>query len=191
MYQFIVNPGAGAGRGYRIWKRLEHQLEMNSQEYRVFFTEHQGDAAEIARVLTAEKDEAKVIVIVGGEGTYNEVLNGVSFKGLLTFGYVPVGFRNALSKGFQSFWKVDRQARRILHPKYYRIWRYHVRKRGDREPQICRTLWDRTRRGTVPQSLMLPCEKPDDEASSDKNPSFWDRIKAAFSCKADKRIYFA
>ena len=76
MYQFIVNPGAGAGRGYRIWKRLEHQLEMNSQEYRVFFTEHQGDAAEIARVLTAEKDEAKVIVIVGGEGTYNEVLNG-------------------------------------------------------------------------------------------------------------------
>ena len=110
MYQFIVNPSAGAGRGYRIWKRLEHQLEMNSQEYRVFFTEHQGDAAEIARALTAEKDEAKVIVIVGGEGTYNEVLNGVSFRGLLTFGYVPAGFRNALSKGFQSSgrWTVRR-----------------------------------------------------------------------------------
>ena len=78
MYQFIVNPSAGAGRGYRIWKRLEHQLEMDSREYRVFFTEHQGDAAEIAKVLTAERDDAKVIVIVGGEGTYNEVLNGVS-----------------------------------------------------------------------------------------------------------------
>ena len=89
MYQFIVNPSAGAGRGYRIWKRLEHQLEMDSREYRVFFTEHQGDAAEIAKVLTAERDDAKVIVIVGGEGTYNEVLNGVSFRGLLTFGYVP------------------------------------------------------------------------------------------------------
>ena len=37
MYQFIVNPSAGAGRGYRIWKRLEHQLEMNSREYRSFF----------------------------------------------------------------------------------------------------------------------------------------------------------
>ena len=72
MYQFIVNPSAGAGRGYRIWKRLEHQLEMDSREYRVFFTEHQGDAAEIAKVLTAERDDAKVIVIVGGEGTYNE-----------------------------------------------------------------------------------------------------------------------
>ena len=37
MYQFIVNPIAGAGRGYRIWKRLEHQLEMDSREYRVFY----------------------------------------------------------------------------------------------------------------------------------------------------------
>ena len=74
-----------------------------------------------------------MIVIVGGEGTYNEVLNGVSFKGLLTFGYVPVGFRNALSKGFQSFWKVDRQARRILHPKYYRMLDYGVITFGNEE----------------------------------------------------------
>ena len=110
MYQFIVNPGAGAGRGYRIWKRLEHQLEMNSQEYRVFFTEHQGDAAEIARVLTAEKDEAKVIVIVGGEGTYNEVLNGVSFRGLLTFGYVPAdsGMHSRRDSSLSGRWTVRR-----------------------------------------------------------------------------------
>ena len=74
-----------------------------------------------------------MIVIVGGEGTYNEVLNGVSFKGLLTFGYVPAGFRNALSKGFQSFWKVDRQARRILHPKYYRMLDYGVITFGNEE----------------------------------------------------------
>ena len=89
MYQFIVNPSAGAGKGYRIWKRLERQLENDSQEYRVFFTERQGDAAEIARVLTADKEEAKILVVVGGEGTYNEVLNGVSFKGMITLGYVP------------------------------------------------------------------------------------------------------
>ncbi len=97
--------------------------EMDSREYRVFYGTP-GDAAEIAKVLTAERDDAKVIVIVGGEGTYNEVLNGVSFRGLLTFGYVPAGFRNALSKGFESFWKVNCQAKRILHPKYYRMLDY-------------------------------------------------------------------
>ena len=91
MYQFIVNPSAGAGRGYLIWKRLEWQLEKERQEYRVFFTENQGDAAEIARKLTADKASAKILVVVGGEGTYNEVLNGVSFQGPLTLGYVPAG----------------------------------------------------------------------------------------------------
>ena len=80
MYQFIVNPSAGTGRGYRIWKRLEWQLEREGQEYRVFFTEYCGDAAEIARALTADKTEPKIIVVVGGEGTYNEVLNGIGLK---------------------------------------------------------------------------------------------------------------
>lgn len=133
MYQFIVNPSAGAGRGYRIWKLLERQLEKESQEFRVFFTERQGDACEIAKVLTAEKEESKILVVVGGEGTYNEVLNGISFKGTVTLGYLPAGFRNALSKGFQSFWNVNRQSRRILHPKTYRMMDYGVLTSGGDE----------------------------------------------------------
>ena len=133
MYQFIVNPSAGAGKGYRIWKRLERQLENDSEEYRVFFTERQGDAANIARTLTSDKDEAKILVVVGGEGTYNEVLNGVSFKGMITLGYVPAGFRNALSKGFQSYVKVNGQIKRVLHPKYYRMMNYGVLTSGGDE----------------------------------------------------------
>lgn len=133
MYQFIVNPSAGAGRGYRIWKKIERQLENDSQEYRVFFTERQGDAAEIAKTLTADKDEAKILVVVGGEGTYNEVLNGVSFKGMVTLGYVPAGFRNALSKGFQSYRKVNGQIKKVLHPKYYKLMNYGVLTSGGDE----------------------------------------------------------
>lgn len=133
MYQFIVNPSAGTGRGYRIWKRLERQLEIEGQEYRVFFTENQGDAAEIARALTADRTEPKIVVVVGGEGTYNEVLNGISFKGMVTLGYLPAGFRNALSKGFQSYRRVRRQCNQILHPKYYDFLDYGVITFGEDE----------------------------------------------------------
>ena len=133
MYQFIVNPSAGAGRGYRIWKKLERQLENDSQEYRVYFTERQGDAAEIARMLTSDKNEARILVVVGGEGTYNEVLNGVSFKGMVTLGYVPAGYRNALSKGFQSYVKVNGQIKRVLHPKYYNLLNYGILTSGGDE----------------------------------------------------------
>lgn len=126
MYHFIVNPTAGAGRGYRIWKTLEKQLEHDSQEYRVFFTEAQGDATSIAKVLTSEREPAKILVVVGGEGTYNEVLNGISFKGLLTVSYIPAGFRNALSRGFQSLGRVRGQIRHLLHPKYFKMMDYGV-----------------------------------------------------------------
>ena len=133
MYQFIVNPSAGAGRGYRIWKKLERQLENDSQEYRVYFTERTGDASEIAKVLTADKNEARILVVVGGEGTYNEVLNGISFRGMVTLGYVPAGSRNALSKGFQSYIKVKGQIKRVLHPKYYKLMNYGILTSGDEE----------------------------------------------------------
>ena len=83
MYQFIVNPSAGSGRGFRVWKKLERQLEKDGQEYSVFFTEREGDAAETAKLLTADKTESKILVVVGGEGTYNEVLNGISVQGML------------------------------------------------------------------------------------------------------------
>jgi diacylglycerol kinase family enzyme len=73
------------------------------------------------------------LVVVGGEGTYNEVLNGVSFKGMITLGYVPAGFRNALSKGFQSYVKVNGQIKRVLHPKYYRMMNYGVLTSGGDE----------------------------------------------------------
>ena len=133
MYQFIVNPSSGTGRGYRIWKKLERQLENNSQEYRVFFTEQKGDAVEIARVLTADKTQAKILVVVGGEGTYNEVLNGISFHGIVTLGYVPVGFRNELSRGFQSVWISGRQLQQILRPQYYNLMNYGVLTSGGDE----------------------------------------------------------
>lgn len=133
MYHFIVNPSAGAGRGYRIWKMMERQLENDSQEYRVFFTERQGDAAEIAKVLTADKEEAKILVVVGGEGTYNEVLNGISFHGIVTLGYVPAGFRNAISKEVQTRIKIKRQIKRVLHPKYYKMMNYGVLTSGGDE----------------------------------------------------------
>lgn len=124
MYQFIVNPSAGAGRGFRIWKKLERQLEKENLEYRVFFTERKGDAAETAKILTSDKEDSKILVVVGGEGTYNEVLNGISFRGLLTMGYVPAGFRNALSKGFQSNRNVNAQIKRVLRPNDYKVLNY-------------------------------------------------------------------
>ena len=133
MYQFIVNPNAGAGRGARIWKELQKQLEKENREYRVYFTEQKGDATETAKMITSDKEESKILVVVGGEGTYNEVLNGLSFRGLLTMGYIPAGFRNALSRGFQTNRRIHAHVKKVLHPKYYDLLNYGVLTCGEDE----------------------------------------------------------
>ncbi len=133
MYRFIVNPNAGAGRGFRIWRRIERKLSKDGREYIVYFTANQGEAARISRTITTEDGENEVIVTVGGEGTYNEVLNGISFKGVQTMGYISAGFRNALSRGFRSYRDINKQIKSVLDPTDYRLMDYAVITSGDEE----------------------------------------------------------
>ena len=99
MYYFIVNPNAHGGRGAKIWKKLEHQIHKSGISYEAYQTEASGDARRMAAELTANMQEAATIVAVGGDGTVNEVLNGLAISDLLTFGYIPTGSGNDLARG--------------------------------------------------------------------------------------------
>ncbi len=78
----ILNPWSGMRRGMRCYKELIKWKEERAEEFGmkldVFFTEKSGDrtAAELAKKAIREKYDA--IVIIGGDGTVNEVANGLS-----------------------------------------------------------------------------------------------------------------
>ena len=98
MYYFIVNPDAGSGQSGKTWKKLERQLNHLRIEYQAFLTEKQGDAmAESAR-LTEGCREPRIIITVGGDGTMNEVLDGLVFCGPVTLGYIPTGLGNEIGR---------------------------------------------------------------------------------------------
>ena len=44
MYNFIVNPKAGSGKGLKIWKAIARYMDSHNIEYEVFLTEGIGDA---------------------------------------------------------------------------------------------------------------------------------------------------
>ncbi len=71
----IVNPHSGRGLIGRAWPDIERVLRMRGLELRVAFTERHGHAAEIAR--DALESGARFVVAVGGDGTVNEVVNGM------------------------------------------------------------------------------------------------------------------
>ena len=108
MYYFIVNPNAHGGRGKKIWRKLERQIHKSGIHYEAFQTEAPGDARRMAAELTANMQEPATIVAVGGDGTVNEVLNGLAISDLLTVGYIPTGLTGTSSAGVKPVRKSEK-----------------------------------------------------------------------------------
>lgn len=71
----IINPAAGSGRAGRRWPEFEAAMSRHGYDIQPHVTSGPGDATRIARELA--RDGARTIVCVGGDGTANEVVNGL------------------------------------------------------------------------------------------------------------------
>ena len=71
----IVNPAAGASSTHRKWPRISRLLKHVGLSFDHEYTEGAGHAIELAR--TAAADGYRYVVAVGGDGTINEVANGI------------------------------------------------------------------------------------------------------------------
>ena len=71
----IINPNAGNGKGKRDWEKISFIMKEEALSFTEKFTEGKGHAIK----LTIEGIEAgfRKIISVGGDGTLNEVVNGV------------------------------------------------------------------------------------------------------------------
>lgn len=98
MYYFIVNPSAGSGRGRRVWKAIACYMDLHNIEYEAVLTGSVGDARIAARELTEKKRQPGLLIVVGGSGTVNEVLDGAVLHGIFDLGYIPAGTGNDLSR---------------------------------------------------------------------------------------------
>ena len=71
----IVNPVSGGGKGLTDFPKISHLLRESGIKHDPVFTEHRYHATELS-VEAANRGYRKLIV-VGGDGTLNEVVNGL------------------------------------------------------------------------------------------------------------------
>lgn len=71
----VANPAAAGGRVGRDWDRHAATLHQHLGEVRLLRTERMGHATELAR--EAVEDGATTVLSMGGDGTHNEVVNGI------------------------------------------------------------------------------------------------------------------
>jgi YegS/Rv2252/BmrU family lipid kinase len=79
--RLIVNPSAGAGKTARKWPHIRDLLHSIGLSFEHDLTEAPGHARELARY--AAEGGYGLVVSVGGDGTLNEVVNGLNDAGAL------------------------------------------------------------------------------------------------------------
>lgn len=100
-YLVIINPNAGKCRGGEDWEEISSLLKREGLHFDARFTGEKGHAIKLA----AEGVNAgyRKIITVGGDGTMNEVLNGVFMNTVcytteISLGLIPVGTGNDWGK---------------------------------------------------------------------------------------------
>lgn len=114
VYYFIVNKNGGGGRGKRTWGKIKKILDKKNVEYKVLFTGEDGTGVSIAKNISS-LDGEKNIIVVGGDGTINEVINGFGSFENLKLGIIPTGSGNDFARGIGISKNVKKSLNRILN----------------------------------------------------------------------------
>ncbi len=96
MYHVIVNPESRSGKGKNIWKELEQILQDRQVSYTAHFTKKQGDAKNFAQKLSGD------VLVMGGDGTINEVLQGIRDFSKVRLSYIPLGSSNDFARDHEE-----------------------------------------------------------------------------------------
>lgn len=104
---FIVNERASNGRAIKVWEEIARAI---SVDYSVAYTRYVGHAKELAFELCTESShlhEQLLIVVIGGDGTIHEVINGVQPFPNVYVGSMSAGSGNDFARGFNAFHSVQ------------------------------------------------------------------------------------
>jgi diacylglycerol kinase (ATP) len=101
-YLIIVNPTAASGRAGRMVPQIHEELKARGIDFNLVLTERPWHAAEM--VGEAVQQGYDVVVAAGGDGTINEVINGImQLKSAaninVCLGVLPVGGGNDFAYG--------------------------------------------------------------------------------------------
>ncbi len=121
----VVNPMASVGKCGKDWPEIQQILVNEGFEFDDVLTEHPRHAIEIVRNAIKEKGYRKFIS-VGGDGTNNEVVNGIFTQNAvptteITMGTIPIGTGNDWRRTFdfpldyQKVIKIIRKGHSFVH----------------------------------------------------------------------------
>ena len=116
--RLIVNPVAGAGRTFKKWPHIRDLLKSIGLHFDHDITEAPKHAIELAK--SAARKGYELVVCVGGDGTINEVVNGLYDSGTIkdvTLGIISTGTGSDYIRTIGVPSNYEDACHRLLNPK--------------------------------------------------------------------------
>ncbi len=113
----IVNPASGRSRRGAAWAAVEQALRRSGVDFDVLRTGSEGDGESLARAAVA--DGARAILVAGGDGSVNDVVQGLMTAGLadtrdITLAVAPLGTGNDWARSLGIGRHPDEIARSLI-----------------------------------------------------------------------------
>ena len=93
-YLILYNPVSCNGKSYKIVEKLKSDFDKLKYSYKYIPTQYPGHMTELC-----EKNQSyNQVIIIGGDGTFNEAVNGIMLNPLVNqqvFGFLPGGTGNS------------------------------------------------------------------------------------------------
>lgn len=115
MIYFIVNEKSGTGKGASVWAETVQILQKEEVGYEAWITEYEGHAAKLAGEISQLPEDEVALVVVGGDGTVNEVINGITDFDKIHLGVIPTGSGNDFVRGLGLKGSTEDFVKRILN----------------------------------------------------------------------------
>lgn len=118
----IINPNAGTRKGEKDWLIISRLLRESQIKFREFFTRQKEHAISITQETI--KEGYRKFIVVGGDGTLNEVVNGIFMQkdvpaDEFIVGMIPVGTGNDWCRMFNVPFKYKKAVKVIKKQKIF------------------------------------------------------------------------
>ncbi len=101
MYHVIINPASRSGKGQKLWEEIVKPfLTIEKIDYIPYFSDKPGEVTVLVSNLTKDADPKHPmnLIILGGDGTFNETVQGIHDFSAVILGYIPTGSSNDLAR---------------------------------------------------------------------------------------------
>lgn len=96
-FHIVLNPAGASGKARMTWEEIEPVLVSRGCRYTVHTSTEKESIGDICRKLSSTGEQVNIIMI-GGDGSSNEAVNGIADFANTRIGFVPCGTGNDLQR---------------------------------------------------------------------------------------------